>query len=288
MLRYGGAGHGGSGFYCDNDLGLTELYPITVQLKDCAADEHFNHYTQYCYSVIILEEGSLRINSRNFNSTLSSNQLIIADPFNPCFMHAAADCRFAVIRFTGSRAPDFSPFCGTIYPAGNLFAELSALTGLNSSHDVFIISFLYKLYGFLGVYKVFTAKTEAINRYVKMAMDNIDNSYLSLNYSLEVLAADLKLTPSYLSRLFKKEVGVSMQEYLKNKRLSKGYELLVQGYKVKDAAEKCGIRHVNNFSEMFSKRYGIRPSEVKQREAKPGEANDNSKTKSDKPESFIK
>lgn len=263
MLRYGGAGHGGSGFYCDNDLGLTELYPITVQLKECAADEHFNFYTQYCYSIIILEEGTLRINSRNFNSTLSSNQLIIADTFNPCFMHAVTDCRFAAIRFSGTRASDFSPFCGTIYPAGNMFTELSALTSLNSVHDVFIVSFLYKLYGFLGVYKVFTSKAEALNRYVKMAMDNIDNSYLSPNYSIEVLASDLKLTPSYLSRLFKKEVGISMQEYLKNKRLSRGYELLLQGYKVKDVSEKCGIKHVNNFSQMFFQRYGMRPSEVK-------------------------
>lgn len=144
-----------------------------------------------------------------------------------------------------------------------MFTELSALTSLNSVHDVFIVSFLYKLYGFLGVYKVFTSKAEALNRYVKMAMDNIDNSYLSPNYSIEVLASDLKLTPSYLSRLFKKEVGISMQEYLKNKRLSRGYELLLQGYKVKDVSEKCGIKHVNNFSQMFFQRYGMRPSEVK-------------------------
>lgn len=54
-----------------------------------------------------------------------------------------------------------------------------------------------------------------------------------------------------------------MQEYLKNKRLSRGYELLLQGYKVKDVSEKCGIKHVNNFSQMFFQRYGMRPSEVK-------------------------
>lgn len=260
MFRYGKIGHGG---FFDNDLELTELYPVIAEIKNFSAGEKFNFYTQYCYSAIILDAGSLRINSRAFSSTLSSGQLIIADPFSPCHMYAVTDVTLATVRFSGKRATDFSSFCATIYPSEGMYGELSQLMSRNDLHDIFLVSFLYKLYGVLGVHKNHGTKAEALNRYVKMAIDNINNSYLSQTYSLEVLSADMHITPSYLSRLFKKEVGITMQEYLKNRRLEAGYQLLLQGYKVKDAAEKCGIKHVNNFSEMFYRRYGIRPSEVK-------------------------
>ena len=270
MLRYGNTSNG---FYCDNDISLSELYPVTVQIRTIAAGESFNLYTQYCYILIILEGGSLRISSKRFNSTLSSDRLIIADAFNPCHMFAVTDCRITVIRFSGSRANDFSPFIGTIYPAHGLFGEVSALMKRKEIHDVFFVSLLFKLYGLLEVYKVQPDSAKPLNRYVKMVKDNIDNSFLSPGYSLEVIAGELGINPSYLSRLFKKELGVSMQEYLKNLRLSMGYELLLQGYKVKDAAEKCGIRHVNNFSQMFFHRYGMRPSEVQTSLVKPSEVN---------------
>lgn len=125
------------------------------------------------------------------------------------------------------------------------------------------VPILFRLYSFLGAQKSRYAEEQTKNRYVKMALDNINYSGNDPDYSFEVLARAMNITPKYLSRLFKNEVGISMQEYLKTRRLSIGYELLLQGYKVKDAAERCGIRHVNNFSQMFFRRYGMRPSEVK-------------------------
>lgn len=89
-------------------------------------------------------------------------------------------------------------------------------------------------------------------------------SYIGANYMqplrVEELAKQLNLDRRYLSRLFKKQTGVSLQEYIIRVRLEKGAQYLQEGYGVSDAAKMCGYEDSANFSRIFKKYYGKSPS----------------------------
>lgn len=81
--------------------------------------------------------------------------------------------------------------------------------------------------------------------------------------TLHTLAERLYVNPSYLSRLFKREEGKSISEYLLKRSMEHAKELLHNGVKVYDAAEAAGYRDVSYFARVFRKYWGVAPSELK-------------------------
>ena len=94
--------------------------------------------------------------------------------------------------------------------------------------------------------------------YARRAETYIRTRYM-MNITVEEIADALSLDRRYLSRLFKKRYGVTMQEYLVNTRLSRAAELLHEGHSVTESAMLCGYADLSNFSKMFRRRFGVSP-----------------------------
>ncbi|MPN45182.1 Arabinose operon regulatory protein [bioreactor metagenome] len=74
------------------------------------------------------------------------------------------------------------------------------------------------------------------------------------------------MNESYLSRIFKEELDVTISEYIKNTRLEKSKELLKkENFRVKDAALSVGIHDQLYFSRLFAKKFNITPSEYREK-----------------------
>lgn len=262
MILYGDKNAGGT-YYCDNDLNFTELFPVSLMKKSFTAENPAHFWTRNSYAVLFLNSGYVHVTNSRLSATLTDDCFIILDPFSSLNVMPISDADYFLLQFSGSRANDFLPFVGDVHCREGLFDELSSLLAQNNRHDVYFVSFLFRLYGILGIQNSTSSERSKLNPYVKMIIDNIDNSFSQRQYLLENVAHDLGINPKYMSRLFKKEVGITMQEYLKRKRLASAYELLSMGHKVKYAALRSGIGDTSNFSDMFKKYYGIRPSEVK-------------------------
>ena len=80
--------------------------------------------------------------------------------------------------------------------------------------------------------------------------------------SIEQIADSFNIDRRYLLRLFKREFGITIVNYLVKTRLEAAFEYLRQGYAVNRAAVMCGYTDAYNFSKMFKKYYGISPSEA--------------------------
>lgn len=85
------------------------------------------------------------------------------------------------------------------------------------------------------------------------------------NIGINQIAYQLKLSPNYLSALFKKKEGITFMRYLTQVRMFKSKELLSQpGAKVGTVAEAIGFYSSRHFSKLFKEYYGCSPSDYHQ------------------------
>lgn len=91
--------------------------------------------------------------------------------------------------------------------------------------------------------------------------------YLDENYhkdiTLDEMAEMVNINSTYLSMLFKEQVGTTYIKYLTNVRLEKAKRLLNEGYKVKEVSEMVGYHNSRHFSELFKKTVGLTPDQFK-------------------------
>lgn len=91
-------------------------------------------------------------------------------------------------------------------------------------------------------------------------------AYIEENYmhrlTLASISANVNLSSSYLCRVFKSEVGISITSYLNNLRIRKAATLIKeQALSLKEISAMVGIDDQLYFSRLFKKCMGISPSE---------------------------
>jgi AraC-like DNA-binding protein len=85
-------------------------------------------------------------------------------------------------------------------------------------------------------------------------------------YNIGDLAARLHLSPSHLQRMFKRESGVRLGEWLITQRLHDAAYLLANSYlSVKEIAGAAGYEHVSSFIRAFERRYVLTPTRYRER-----------------------
>ncbi|MDA8425953.1 MAG: response regulator [Treponema sp.] len=100
--------------------------------------------------------------------------------------------------------------------------------------------------------------------FVVLAINFIGQQYYDPGLSLESSAQELQLSPGYLSRLMKRETGLSFIEYLNRVRVKKATQFMNDpAAKMFEIAERVGYRSQHYFSRAFRKVMGISPSEYK-------------------------
>jgi AraC family transcriptional regulator len=78
--------------------------------------------------------------------------------------------------------------------------------------------------------------------------------------SLEMLGQEVGCSPFYLSRIFSREVGLTIPQYLRNLRMERAAELLRSGrYNVTEAATEVGYSSLSHFSKAFCETIGCCP-----------------------------
>lgn len=100
------------------------------------------------------------------------------------------------------------------------------------------------------------------------AMEYI-NSHYNKRIALSAIAENVNLSASYLCRLFKSEIGMSITGYLNQVRMEKaGFLLRTSNVNVymKEISAAVGIEDQLYFSRIFKKYYGMSPSEYRMKQ----------------------
>lgn len=90
----------------------------------------------------------------------------------------------------------------------------------------------------------------------------IDYIYSHIHYRITIseLAEYLDLSESYLSKLFSKEMGISLSQYILNLKIEKAKNLLqYSDYNIVDIANYLSFSSQSHFIQVFQKKTGLTP-----------------------------
>ncbi len=86
------------------------------------------------------------------------------------------------------------------------------------------------------------------------------------NITRQDVADAIYLNPEYLSRLFHKEQGMKLSDYILQEKMNIGRHLLeTTNFSVSIIASKVGYSNFSHFAKAFKRIFGLSPSEFRQK-----------------------
>ena len=96
--------------------------------------------------------------------------------------------------------------------------------------------------------------------HVRRMLDVIETSYAD-RITLHTLSAALNRQSAYLGHLFRKEVGMSVRQWVTRVRLQRAALLIRDGVKIEAVALSVGYRSKKNFYRQFKRQFATTPSQ---------------------------
>lgn len=124
-------------------------------------------------------------------------------------------------------------------------------------HDNMVLDFTGKM--------LLIKKQSIISKSITMCIEYVYN-HIHDRITIEDLAAYTDLSPSYLSRLFKKELGISVSDYIREKKIDKAQNLLkYSDFTPVEIANYLSFSSQSHFIQAFEKMVGMTPKKYRDR-----------------------
>ncbi|MBR1743969.1 MAG: helix-turn-helix transcriptional regulator [Lachnospiraceae bacterium] len=123
--------------------------------------------------------------------------------------------------------------------------------GVIELHDYAVLDFTRKMKIIKNNFSTSKPINEALN-YIY--------TYINERITIEDIAEHLELSESYLSRLFKKEVGMSVSDYIREQKIERAKNLLRHSdFSLIDIANHLSFSSQSHFIQVFKSQTGITP-----------------------------
>ncbi len=95
-------------------------------------------------------------------------------------------------------------------------------------------------------------------------LEYTDSHCLSYDFQIKNMAAHFNITPQYMRKLFKSHTGLSISEYVSNKRLERAMELLTgTDMPLQDIVVEIGNSDISGFVRFFKQKTGLTPGQYR-------------------------
>ena len=102
-----------------------------------------------------------------------------------------------------------------------------------------------------------------LNPLSRKAMEYI-HAHLDQPLSLDKLAEACFVTPSTLSHAFRNSYGISVMQYVQNKKMAIAKHYILKGYSPGEVCRMCGYIEYSTFYRAYMKEYGFSPTQDEQ------------------------
>ncbi|TBL69289.1 response regulator [Paenibacillus thalictri] len=117
---------------------------------------------------------------------------------------------------------------------------------------------------FSAIHQFLAANVYPMNKYsptIKLVVAYLHENYAQPELSLSDVARRYHMNKSYLSQLFKQQVGENFQSYVTRIRLDQAKQRLRRNEPVNEVCFAVGIDNVSYFSQLFKRWMGVSPSD---------------------------
>lgn len=161
----------------------------------------------------------------------------------------------------------------------------AALHGGADPNQIFGMNFTYlnQINNFSSIEQLTLWMSRIIDKFTECVFDlqdvkHIDVIYKSIEYirrnymkkvTLDEVSENAALSPSYFSRIFKKEMKTSFNSYLNNVRIEMSKQLLLdEDIPLSDIAMLVGFEHQSYYSKIFKQNTGVSPRQYREKRSK--------------------
>lgn len=135
--------------------------------------------------------------------------------------------------------------------------KLTTISEIADLHDKMCLDFCNQM--------LIIRKSEVLSKPIVLCMDYI-YSHIHCRITVKDLAGHLNLSESYLSKLFHKEIGIPISEYILNLKIEKAKNLLqYSDYSIVDISNYLAFSSQSHFIQVFQKKTGITPRKYRTR-----------------------
>ena len=109
-------------------------------------------------------------------------------------------------------------------------------------------------------------KQHSLSKYSQVVKDALMfiNLNISSNLTVKRVANEVGLSPDYLTRLFKKELGVNIITYINQKRIYTSLKLLKStDLSIEEVGYLIGLDNTSYFYTLFKKEMGVSPKQYR-------------------------
>jgi two-component system response regulator YesN len=93
---------------------------------------------------------------------------------------------------------------------------------------------------------------------------HLESAYVDQGVTVQAMSAKFHISPRRLGSLFKRHTGITMHQYLRRLRMSKGVDLLQStALSVKEIAAATGYCSTAHFDRDFKHTFGVKPGEYR-------------------------
>lgn len=133
--------------------------------------------------------------------------------------------------------------------------SLNTKEAIANLHDSMVLDYTGKM--------LLLKKNSVISKSITMCIEYIYN-HIHDRITIEDLAEHTDLSPSYLSRLFKKELGIAVSDYIREKKIDKAQNLLkYSDFTLVEIANYLSFSSQSHFIQTFEKLVGMTPKKYR-------------------------
>lgn len=250
--------------YVFNNRNLKDLSPIKAGRVACSSpplppDPRIRDYA----TLYFMTSGFGTLRKGNVEHSVHAGQcfMLLPGEFNTLRAEQRGPWEYVWVSFSGSFQSEFAELFKASPIASapeELFREIIQTFETSTNVDnlaYFLAGKLFQLYFLLS-----KEKDVSYSAFVRRAKNYIDTMYMH-DISVQDISDMLNMDRHYLSRVFKKQVGQTMQAYLLQVRLSKAALLIKDNCTVSQAAQMVGYSDISNFSRKFKEVFGVTPKD---------------------------
>lgn len=237
------------------DMGFKDINPVSAGYEQAnpSYSYHPAERDYYMLHYVVSGKGVLLSNGEKYLVN-SGNVFLIKPDDDAVYTSDEKDPWYYIwVDFNGEQAKRLETISEPVFKTnGTVFEQIKNCLAYGDMRETYLASCIMLLLCNIFEKPGNLERIMSITRYI--------DTHTTLDLKVENIAAKYNLNRKYLSRIFKAETGISLQQYIVDAKMNSAKIFMKNNYSVCETAELLGYSDQAAFSRAYKKYHGHSPS----------------------------